>query len=251
MKQEAIMDSELALIPQFHAVAVNATEMQQASAGIKTWLQAKVDSLKNIVDETYAALDVATRSGWATKTLQSAYQREKQRQRYYWKLLAAVEAGYTIVPNMDVDVIAIRVKREKPTEGSQSDVSKYSHHKPRINDEQEQRLEVGVGRYESPKQLVRTSKITSKTEKGETEFHTTVTPTGFADIEFPMAIAHSVVMDATAHAMSLKLFDRIGVVPSTATAGDPIVLGQFTMKQGYATKTASFLIAWYLDPRTL
>jgi hypothetical protein len=80
------------------------------------------------------------------------------------------------------------------------------------------------------------------------------TCTGWEDIEFQLAIAHPLVMDATAAAMAMKIFDRIGVVPQTARngyRGDPIVLGQITRKEGYSTKTASFLIAWYLDPRTL
>jgi hypothetical protein len=71
-------------------------------------------------------------------------------------------------------------------------------------------------------------------------------------MEFPLAIAHPLVMDATAAAMALKIFDRIGVVNNrNQSRGDPIVLGQITRKDGYSTKTASFLIAWYLDPRTL
>lgn len=244
------MDNELALIPQFHAVAVNATEMQAASAGIQKWLEAKVAALGNIVDETHAALDSATRNGWATTALRSAHQREKQKQRYYGKLLAAVEAGYTIVPNMDVDVFAIRVKREKPAQPSTSITNKWQS-TPTVRDEEEQRLEVGEGRYESPTQRVTTSRSTAKDEKGETLHTTTVTPVDFADLEFPLALAHSVVMDATGRAMALKIFDRIGIVPNTATSGDPIVLGQITFKQGWQTKRASFLIAWYLDPRTL
>ena len=52
--------------------------------------------------------------------------------------------------------------------------------------------------------------------------------------------------------MSMKIFDRIGIVRDRQqTSGDPIVLGQITRKVGYQLKTASFLIAWYLDPRTL
>lgn len=73
----------------------------------------------------------------------------------------------------------------------------------------------------------------------------------FAELEFPLAIAHPVVMDATSHAMALKIFDRIGIVPQSLRHGDPIVLGQIIRKQGWQTKTASFLIAWYLDVRTL
>jgi len=245
------MENELALIPQFHAVAVNATEMKAATEGIKAWLQAKVGALNSIVDETHAALDSATRNGWATKTLRAAYLREKNRHLYYGKLLAAVEAGYTIVPNMDVDVFAIRVKREKPAEGSLTITSLWNT-TPSVDEEKEQRLEIGDGRYESPRQLVRTSHRMVKNSEGKELHENTVIPVGFSDLEFPMAVAHSVVMDATAQAMSLKIFDRIGIVPRTKRRGDPIVLGQIIRRENsWRLKTASFLIAWYLDPRTL
>lgn len=60
-------------------------------------------------------------------------------------------------------------------------------------------------------------------------------------------------MNVVAAAMAKKIFDRIGIVPRTQQRlrGDPIVLGQITRKEGYQTKTASFLIAWYVDARTL
>lgn len=244
------MGNDLALIPQFHAVAVNATEMQAAHEGIETWLEAKVASLKDSVEEAHAALDAATRNGWRTTALANVFRREKLSHLYYGKLLAAVEAGYTIVPNMPVDIFAIRVKREFPAQPSHTDSSEYHSPTPRLNDEEEQRLEIGAGRYESPLQRVsyeRADVVGPKT--GKTLHSTTVTPVGFADIEFPLAIAHSAVMEATGRAMASKIFDRIGMV--TDGSGDPIVLGQITFKRRYGTKTASFLIAWYLDVRTL
>jgi hypothetical protein len=134
--------ADLALIPQFHAVALNATEMKAANDQIKTWLEAKLASLKTIIEEARAALDVATRNGWKTEALRSAFQREKQRQLYYGKILEAVNAGYTIVPNMEVDVFAIRVKREKPAESSATSTAKWKV-TPRIRDEKEQRLPPG------------------------------------------------------------------------------------------------------------
>lgn len=246
------MENELALMPTFHAVAVNATEMQEANAGIKTWLTAKVASLETIVNETQAALDSAIKNKWKTSALRGCVQREKQRHLYYGKLLAAVQAGYTIVPNMDVDVFAIRVKRWKPAEAAAVNKAvTYNPGVPTPYNEKEQRLGIGEGRYESPVQRVTVSKDDFKNDKGEIVHRVIARPVDFADIEFPLAIANAQVMDATAQAMSMKIFDRIGVVPRTSRRGDPIVLGQITWKQGWQTKQASFLIAWYLDPRTL
>jgi len=245
-------ETDMDLIPQFHAVAVNGTEMVQAKAGIQSWLERKLQSIENEITSIQATYDAAIRNKWKSSTFKGQLQREKQKLLYYGKLLAACNAGYTIVPNMDVDVFAIRVKKQTPSVNSCERKETYKPSAPSIDDEQEQRLSIGEGRYESPKQLIKTKRWETKDDKNQIVHHVRVTPTDFADMEFPLAIAHPVVMDATARAMSLKIFDRIGIVRDrNQTSGDPIVLGQITRKVGWQLKTASFLIAWYLDPRTL
>ena len=200
-------------------------------------------------------LDAAVRHKWKSSTFKSQIQRQKQKQLYYQKLLAAVHAGFTIVPNMAVDVFAIRVKREAPSQRPVENTSTSGYMEPYLENEKEQRLPVGEGRYKSPEQTITTRKSEGVNEKKEKTYTMTWVPDGFADMEFPLAVAHPVVMDATARAMAFKIFDRIGVVQNseyqTAGRGDPIVLGQIIRKEGYSTKCASFLIAWYLDPKTL
>jgi hypothetical protein len=244
-------ETDLALVPQFHAVAVNATEMKNATAGIKKWLEAKLLSIDAEIVQLQETLDAAIRHKWKSSGFKSQLQREKYKQMYYQKLLAAVHAGYTIVPSMECEMFAIRVKREKPIETAHYLDTRWEAN-ARISDESEQRLPIGEGRYESPKQLVTNKKWDTKNDKNEIVHHHLQKAVEFADMEFPLAIAHPLVMDATAAAMALKIFDRIGVVNNrNQSRGDPIVLGQITRKDGYSTKTASFLIAWYLDPRTL
>ena len=250
--QEPEKKDETAIVPQFHAVAVNATEMKNATSSIKKWLEAKVLSIEGEVAQLQDTLDAAIRHKWKSSGFKSQLQREKQKQMYYQKLLAAVHAGYTIVPSMEADMFAIRVKREKPVETAHETESRWEPD-ARVSDEDEQRLPIGEGRYESPKQLVNNKRWDTKDEKtGTVTHHHLMRAVEFADLEFPLAIAHPMVMDATAAAMALKIFDRIGVVTNKhQRRGDPIVLGQITRREGYSTKTASFLIAWYLDPRTL
>jgi len=247
------MSNDLAILPQFHAVAINATEMQASRENIQTWLEAKCAALKSSVAESYAALDAATRNNWRTAPLEGVFRREKQSLLYYGKLLEAVRAGYTIVPNMPVDIFAIRVKRVKPAASSVTGSSDYYSPNPRVANEEEQRLAVGEGRYESPSQIVTTTrKDVPNPTTGKLTHFATAKAVGFDDVEFPLAVAHSAVMAATERAMGYKIFDRIGMVNEVNDGkGDPIVLGQITYKRGYARKTASFLIAWYLDPRTL
>lgn len=242
-------ENDFGIQPQFHAVAVNATEMKEANEGIKTWLRAKVSNINAEIVELEAQLESARKHKWKTSTFQGMIQRTKQKHLYYGKLLAACEAGYTVVPNMDCDLFAIRVKRDNPSAKSAVATAQTYKPNPSIADEGEQRLSVGEGRYVSPVQTVNTSHDKIIDSKGIEMNRTIVSAVEFAEIEFPLAVAHSVVMDATARALAMKIFDRVGVVRNGS--GDPIVLGQITRKQGWTTKTASFLIAWYLDPRTL
>ena len=258
VQQEPQKETDLAIVPQFHAVAINATEMADAKQGIKTWLEAKVLSIESEVAQLQETLDAAIRHKWKSSTFKGQLQREKQKQLYYQKLLAAVHAGLTIVPNMPCDIFAIRVKRKNPKFGFNEGTSTYSfsHAAPSVPDEKEDRLPVGEGEYRSPEQEFHEQRRKSKELKDGKEIERYSVEQycdGWKDIEFPLAIAHPMVMDATAAAMAMKIFDRIAVVPKTRSAGrgDPIVVGQITRKHGYTTKTASFLIAWYLDPRTL
>lgn len=250
---------ETAIVPQFHAVAVNGTEMIAAKAGIQSWLERKLRSIEEEINSLQATYEAAVRHKWKSSGFKSQLEREKRKQLYYRKLLSACNAGFTIVPNMPCDIFAIRVDRNNPSWTSDYGESTFGfrHAAPSVPDETEQRLPVGEGRYESPVTKFHEDRREGRELKDGKEVKTyevTQWCDGFEQIEFPLAIAHPMVMDATARAMAMKIFDRIGVVPQTRRRGyrgDPIVLGQITHKVGYETKTASFLIAWYLDPRTL
>jgi hypothetical protein len=253
-------EKESELIPQFHAVAVNGTEMVQAKAKIQSWLERKLQSIEDEIVVLQATYDAAVRHKWKSSTFKAQMEKEKRKQLYYGKLLAACNAGFVIVPNMEANIFAIRVDRLYPKWRGDTGTSNYSYSSaaPNVPDEKEQRLPVGQGHYESPTQKFHEYCTKQKQIKDGKEIEVYQVEQycdGFDQIEFPLAIAHPMVMDATARAMAMKIFDRIGVVPQTRRRGyrgDPIVLGQITTREGgYSTKTASFLIAWYLDPRTL
>lgn len=239
--------------PSFHAVAVNATEMREANSQIRKFLGEKVAAISQEYTELRAAADIAIKNKWASKALVGQANRAMQKKVYYDKLLAAIDAGFTVVPNMPCDQFAIRVKRISPNqpmiEGQKTTGNWVST--PELPDEKEQHLPQGEGRYESPSQRVHTELKSVFNEKGEVVKSKLAWPVDFADIEFPLMAAVPVVMTATQAAMALKLFDRIGLVPQSIRRGDPIVLGQIVRKVGWSEKVTSFLIAWHLDMRTL
>lgn len=242
-----------------HLVAVNGTEMMAARLGIQNWLRTKLDDIQSEINTAQANYDAAIKHKWKASPFKNQIRKEQSKHLYYSKILAASEAGFTIVPNMDVTVFAVRTKRSWPKWNGNEGTSNYSYNSasPIVPDEEEQRLPVGEGEYKSPDQLFHerhqklkeTDKVTGK----EIEvYHVRQICDGFEQIEFPLAVAQPLVMDATARAMAMKIFDRIAIVPQKyKRRGDPIILGQITRKEGWQTKIASFLIAWYLDPRTL
>lgn len=250
---EVAPENEIALVPQFHAVAVNATEMAAAKTSIQIFLRSKLNALRSEREEAQANLDAAKKHKWKFSSFASLVSRIQKKELYYGKLLSACEAGYTIVPNMEMQVFAIRVKRDKPIEKALATQEKWEAHAS-VEDEEEQRLPVGEGRYENPSAFVSNKRWNTTDEKGVITHHHLQRATSFDEMEFPLAVAHPLVMDATAAAMQRKIFDRIGIVSDsrmTTRGKDPIVLGQIRMREAYGYRTASFLIAWYLDPRTL
>lgn len=253
MSDELVVQDQEPLVPSFHAVAVNATEMQQSQAQIKGFLEEKVLVINQELTEMEKALESSKKRQWVTGPIYNQVVRIRQRHTYYTKLLAAVHAGFTIVPNMPCDMFAIRVSRPLPREGSQTNEGERVWIAPTIPLEKAESLALGDGRYESPQQRTYESHSEATSPEGK-KIHkkSTIATRRWMDIEFPIAAAHPVVMDATGHALSLKIFDRIGLVgPGIRRRGDPIILGQIFYRSGYTEKVTSFLIAWHLDMRTL
>jgi hypothetical protein len=250
----AVIEQELEVpSPSLHAVGITATEIAEATKQIGGFLREKLRSLEAEHNEMQDALSIATQNGWETKALGNAAARLGRQVTYYGKLLLAVDAGYTIVPNMPCDQFAIRTSRTKPRR-QQSSRTETWQAPVRVPDEKEQILEAGEGRYESPSQLVSTHETFVKMPEGKSDlWRVDAWAADWSPIEFPFAAARPVVMTATQAAMALKLFDRIGIVPQRVqNDADPIVLGQIVLREKRrAERVVSFLIAWHLDLRTL
>lgn len=236
-----------------HAVAVNATEMAESNEQIREYLAAKIRSLNTEREGLSEAGRVAEENGWKSDQLTRSEMRLAKEIVYYGKLLSALDAGYTIVPNMPCDQFAIRVRRKAPSVGTQTNYSDYSSRvRASVPDEVCEVLPAGEGRYESPVQVVEERTRREKLPDGKIRTTAIAIPTAFDMIEFPFAAAVPVVMTATHAAMALKLFDRIGIVPQQVRRdADPIILGQIILRQNGHERIASFLIAWHLDLRTL
>lgn len=240
--------------PTMHLVARNPQEMAAAQANLATWFVRKIAAVTAEADELASAVEEAKANTWKFATLEGQHARAMTRKLFYEKCLFAVQEGYTIIPDIAIDIFAIRTARTKPARKEQHEENKNYEPHVRVPDERPQVLPPGVGQYQNPETFVHNIRGTCKNEKGEeVKFHTQWA-TRFDAIEFPAIAAVPYVMNATQEAMAARVFDQIGISPQgSVRSADPLIIGQILGEhRGYSgRKTISFLIAWHLDLRTL
>lgn len=228
-------------------VARNAGEMKTAQTAMATWFGEKLEIAKRDHAELAEAVEVAKRNGWQLGALQRQARNALGRVRFFEKCKAASEAGYCIIPNLPVDVFAIRTHRNPKYKDSADEWTarrQYTSSPP-----------LGDGEFYSDRTSVtsydRTEKRTDGTERTITRYETD----DYVEVEFPISVARPLVMTATSEAMALKCFDEIGVLPDRwITKKDPIVVGTILRpgRQPWALdRGLMFLVAWYVDTRTL
>lgn len=251
--------------PDTHLVATNPLEMQAAQGDLKAWLEGGLTVLERDIMEANSALNEARKNSWATQALTSARNRAVDEETFYNKILLAVEAGYTMIPDFPIQVFAVRrgeqLRLKSETYIGVVNARSTSLGHPIPSD----CAPAGAGGYRNPSPEIRNTIRENKhatPENKEPRYYTTVTRYSHpaAPISFPSKSARSPVMRATAKAMEEKTFDQLGVcLPTTAVAGgrqvqqgaragDPLIIGQIIGKRvGSKQKVVSFIIAWHLN----
>jgi hypothetical protein len=238
---------------EVHLAARNTEEMSQCQDKLKAWLNAKIKSERHNSEELEDAVSIAVQRKWGSATLKKHAALAKTRCVFYRKVLAAVEAGYTIIPNFPVDIFAIRVDRSSPQVKSYHKDSQY--YAPNVTPPTVPTLALpdGEGRYvaDAPKG----SSTSQKVKVGDKEMiRSWFTVKEYGNVEFPISCARPVVMEATAQAMAVRVFDAIGICPQRHIRKDPLIIGQIRLhkqRKWGEPPLVSFLIAWHLDLRTL
>lgn len=243
------MSEELAVrnvpVSSVHLVARNPVEMQNAQADLAAWLRNKIIEIEVEINDLSAALNEAASARWGMDALRRQLNKTVHNQEFYRKLLAAVEAGYTIIPDIPVEVFAIRVERSLPRGDAVS--SDYSARHAIPSDEKPDRLPAGCGDYVSPVPDVWRSETTMKRKDETTYTRYLANPSQFRDVVFPLRAARVEVMNATKVAMAHKIFDQVAICPAKRKA-DPLIIGQVLGPYSrYYQKCISFIIAWHLN----
>lgn len=222
-------------------VALTPADMGPAQASLVDWCGRKVAAVQAELTDLDANLAIAAEAGVKCGAFLAAARRARQRVTYYEKIQQALQAGYLIVPNMPVDVFAVRVNRSKQPES----VKDHSAHFPATP----QLLPAGEGRYvdEALTHTVETYEGKDWQDKPVTKerYHSA----DYDQIDFPVTLVKPVVLAAAQRALADKLFDQLGVVQNNA-GQDPIIVGQLIDPRGNGRR-CTFFIAWWLNTRDL
>lgn len=231
-------------------VALTPAEIPEQQAKLADWCLAKMKDLGREYRELSANLAIAKKNRWSRGGLISAVSRTRGRIQYYRKIRAAVQAGYLIIPNFPIEVMAVRVNRSRAPYETGRWASEVNRADPQL-------LPVGVGRY--------VNEITDIARLGSDEKGVPLVEKGEyrEEVDFPVIGVKPIIMEATSRAMKSLIFDRIGIANHSGrktSAGqrraDPIVIGQILDPKGGATegwrlKPVSFFVAWWLDTAVL
>lgn len=241
----AMVDTVIEQPMDFTVMATSPAEMEGAQRSLILWCARKIQATKEELAEAKEQLEIARQNKWNTSAWSRQALKHERRGEFYRKIKSALEAGYYIVPPFPLDIFAIRTDRVNPERKD----SEYrdNHNQKALS------LPEGQGRYVDPKPIRQGYIDKRKKADGTIRDVTMYYAREFASVDFPFKLAKPEVLGATAKAMALKIFDRLGVLPAFRAA-DPIVCGQilYPDQPRYGEpKTVTFFVAWWLDTKTL
>lgn len=228
-------------------VALAPSDVPKAQAQLRDWCQATIASLRVEQSDLLDSAATAKRNNWQHSTLTRKAQEKTAEIEYYQKILAAVEEGYLIVPNFDVEVMAVKVHPDADTPPHSRD--SWS---PRglTQVDADISMPAGYGQYVSPRPTHRLAYRDESKDPNKTQIVRYFVSKGLAAPKFPVVGVKPIILEATAHAMSKLIFDQIGVV--TGKKQDPVVIGTiFHPGDRSRQRRVSFFVAWWLDTRSL
>lgn len=232
-------------------VALHPGQLEACQQQLIGWAQAKLQAERQKCEELKENVRIATVAGMRTELIIKHLNSATRRAQFFEKVGEAVKAGYYIIPNMPMDVFAIRRKTapQKSRTNTYDKEQTWGHH-DNLQPIEPSVLPVRVGDYENP-QLVEKYRTGTYADGGKDKVFYQTTSDGFRDeIDFPFALAKPEVLTATQQALALKIFDEIGVMPARREKrSDPMVIGRIRnpSRKHDRDRDVSFLIAWFLD----
>jgi len=217
-------------------------EMANAQQGLIVWMDQKIAGLRAELAEAEENLATAKRMKVRTEGWVRVIRRAQSRVTYYEKARTALEEGYCIIPDLPVQLIAVKTTRKKPPKKWRSGKAWQANEATALA------LPEGVGRYVDTSVEVEEREVAVPDKDYTRTEHRAI---DFLDVDFPFKVVKPQILLGLEAAMKRKLFDEIGVLPATNRGGDPILVGRIKRKEGYTERALTFLIAWWIDTSDL
>ena len=235
------------VVPEFRLIARDPQELESARNHLGAFFAATIAALRDEEVALEENLEIATKFPIRTQPIKARLQHVARSIRYYEKALAAVRAGFHIIPNFGGDVFAIRTAMKKycgpPVQGD-------PRWRPSVPMVTAPIAPAGSGRYVStfPRDIVERE---FKNDRGEDRV-LRYGETFDEEIDFPFALARAEVLTATQQVMALRIFDELAVLPQARPTGDPMVVGIIRHSNSRREqRLMTFLVVWFLDTKTL
>jgi hypothetical protein len=227
-------------------VAKDPVEMARAQEGLLAWARQKLVALRADHAEMSEAYEHARKMKWKASPMRRQMTKIQRHIGFYEKVEAALEEGYYLIPNFPVDVVAIRTRKEYPKHYEGTDRGLLAF------EQESDGSPIGEGEFVSPTPRLDSEHREQTDHKGNKKMVKWFWPDRFEPFDFPFTVTKPEILAATQKAMIKKVFDEIGVLPQRQRRrGDPMIIGQVVLREGYSEKRLSFLVSWFVDTNTL
>lgn len=244
------MSTDVAVMPTT-LVAVSGEDYHEAAATMKDWLRGKLGQMAIEQGEVDRA-EVAAR---ARDFRPEVYARMRRRLAgsvtWYEKLLAGIEAGYTLMPDLPMRLFAIRTARRKvrPNTNLEKDGHEWGNRRADLEGDA---LPIGEGGYVSGTALRTVETWKDQGEGGKPVTMRKYENTAYESVALPVTLNKPELVEAIGRAVEQKIFDEIGICESSRVGarGDPLVMGRI-YRDSRRQKAVCFVIGWYVQVRDL
>lgn len=224
--------------------ATDRPTLVSAHGNLEAWIDTKIAALAGELAEMATEHERALERKWAVKPFERQMDKTSKHLAYLRKVKAALAAGYSIIPNLRIDVLAVRVNKNP------RHLMQEVEERPSVSAE---KLPIGDGTYVSPSPEYRSWQIERPNRNGQGTHHVTIyETTDHAPVDIPHVLMKRDLADALHLALEQKLFDEIGIVRDTPR-GDPVLVGRIlsTKASGWNRDGVAFFIGWWFDPKVL
>lgn len=226
-------------------VARNKAEMQIAHERMKSWINHLLEKANRELRTRQEFLDLCRAKRFNTKQAKLDLKNAEAGVIYYTKIKAALDAGFHIVPDVPIDLFAIRTDAKNPRKNR-------TQYRWDNFDQNAKALPQGEGRLVDPVPFTgRIGSFVQNPGKEDERLVPVYGATAFDGVNLPARLAVPVILEEFDRAVALEIFDEFGVCPPTKRP-DPMLIGRILdgrKKRGYTERHPglAFLIAWWLD----